>query len=104
MSRYAGHCAYARHRSDANGVLVTTTAATITFAATGAGELAAVGSGDPADTASFHLPSRLSYRGKAVAILRPGGENKAPTAGTITLSASAVGLKGASIEVIVATS
>ena len=36
------------------------------------GELAAVGSGDPLDLGSFSATSRRTYRGRALAVLRPG--------------------------------
>ena len=41
-------------------------------------ELAAVGSGDPADVGSFYLPTRTSYLGRAVAIVRPGEPGSVP--------------------------
>ena len=84
---------------DANGVLVPTASTVVRFEASGVGELAAVGSGDPADTGSFYLATRRSYRGKSVAVLRPGGTNKAASAGSITLTASASGLRGATLTV-----
>merc|ERR1712166_1016545 len=88
---------------DANGILIHTAAVELTFTVSGAGELAAVGSGDPADAGSFYVPTRTTYLGKAVAIVRPGtSKGGAPTAGAITLTASAPGLKGASVTIVVA--
>ena len=83
-------------------MLVPTKDVVITFSVVGAGELAAVGSGNPADTGSFHIPTRSTFRGKAVAYVRPGSIQKAPAPGTITLSASAGGLKVASLAITVA--
>ena len=67
---------------------------TITFSLDGGAnaEIAAVGSGDPQDSGSFHAASRKTYRGKAVAIVRPGKTNIPATAGSATLTASAPGL------------
>jgi len=69
------------------------------FEASGDGELAAVGSGDPTDVASFHVPTRTTWHGVAVAILRP---TKMETNGNIKLTVSANGLTSA--EIVVATS
>ena len=55
-------------------------------------EIAAVGSGDPQDAGSFHASTRKTYRGKAVAIVRPGKTNVPATTGSATLTASAPGL------------
>ena len=65
---------------DAAGVLVTCedesqesscSPPVVTFAVSGAGELEAVGSGDPIDPSSFKGPARKTYRGRATAIVRP---------------------------------
>jgi beta-galactosidase len=66
----------------------------ITFSLDGGAnaEIAAVGSGDPQDSGSFHAASRKTYRGKAVAIVRPGKTNIPATSGSATLTASAPGL------------
>lgn len=86
---------------DDAGVLVPTAAAEISFTVAGAGELAAVGSGDPADIGSFYRPSRRAYRGKAVAIVRPGSVSGGPVAaGTVTVTATAAGLKSASVTIV----
>jgi hypothetical protein len=57
------------------------------FEVTGVGELQAVGTGDPTDVSSFHTGTRVTYQGRAVAILRPAVGT--PT-GAITLKISAV--------------
>ena len=72
----------------------------VSFAVEGAGELAAVGSGDPTDLDSFGGPTRKTYRGKAYAVVRPGqtgADGHVAAVGTITVSAQAAGLKGGSI-------
>ena len=71
------------------------------FSVKGPGELAAVGSGDPADVGSFHVPNRRTFLGKAVAIVRPGSLSNPPTAGTITVTATADGLKSGSATITV---
>ena len=56
--------------------------AEIQFSVKGQGELAAVGSANPHDMASYHQPHRRTFHGRCLAILRPTGEK-----GTITLEA-----------------
>jgi beta-galactosidase len=72
----------------------------VSFAVSGAGELEAVGSGDPIDPASFKAPERMTYRGRATAIVRPGkaGAGK-PSAGEIKVTAKADGLGEASVTI-----
>ena len=60
-----------------------------------AGELYRVGSGDPRDLSSFTAAVRSTYKGRAVAVLRPTGS----AAGSITLSAVAAGLKSSTVTV-----
>ena len=43
----------------------------VNFSVAGQGELAAVGTGDPADVSSFSTGQKMTYRGQVVAILRP---------------------------------
>jgi len=87
---------------DDAGVLVPTAAADVSFSVTGAGELAAVGTGDPADPSSFYQAHKLTYHGQAMAILRPGSAASAGTApGSITLTATAPGLQPATTIVTV---
>lgn len=87
---------------DDAGVLVPTAAADVSFSVTGAGELAAVGTGDPADPSSFYQAHKLTYHGQAMAILRPDSAAAADTApGSITLTATAPGLTPATTTVTV---
>jgi beta-galactosidase len=79
---------------DQNGNVVPDAANPIHFTVTGAGELAATGSGSPNDAVSFRLPLRTTYQGRCLAILRPQGD-----AGKITLKAEADGLKPAAVVV-----
>ncbi|MEO6854049.1 MAG: hypothetical protein ABI410_09525, partial [Rhodoferax sp.] len=64
----------------------------VSFTATG-GELAAVGSGNPHNVDSFRRGKRYTYQGKAMAYVRPP-----KSAGKILLTASADGLRSASLE------
>ena len=64
----------------------------------GDGELYRVGNGDPRDLGSFTAPQRSTFRGKALAVLRP---TKAGAAGQVKLSAKAAGLPMASVVVSV---
>jgi beta-galactosidase len=78
---------------DSKGVGVPTAALDVTFEVSGAGELAAVSSGDPTDPNSFFTGTRTTYRGVAIAIVRPGtGSGAVPTSGTINIKAMAPGL------------
>ena len=76
----------------------------ITFEVSGgAAALEAVGSGDPLDTSSFAGPTRRTYRGRALAIVRPSGAAAArATTMNVTVRASAPGLAGASLDLEVA--
>jgi len=67
----------------------------VEFSISGAGELAAAGSANPSEMASFHQPKRNTFRGKCLVILRPKGE-----AGEITLEAKSPGLQSAKIVVV----
>lgn len=83
---------------DATGLLVPQARVPIIFQVSGAGELYRVGNGDPRDLTSFTHPHRNTYRGKALAVLRP----KANAAiGFITLQATSDGLKTGEIVVSV---
>ncbi|MBN2685012.1 MAG: DUF4982 domain-containing protein, partial [Pontiellaceae bacterium] len=79
---------------DENGEVVPNGAYPIEFKVTGAGELAATGSGSPNDAASFQLPLRKTWRGRCLAILRPNGN-----AGQITLKAEVDGLRAGTIDI-----
>ena len=81
---------------DAAGAPVPDAEFPVDFAVSGAGELAAVGSGDPQDVSSFRAPRRKLFHGRALAILRPEG-----SPGVVTLQASAEGLAPAAVTVSV---
>lgn len=78
---------------DARGELVPDAVVEARFAVGGAGELAAVGNGNPSNADSFRLPRRHTWHGRALAILRPA---KRP--GTLTLTATAAGLRPATLS------
>jgi len=82
--------------TDENGELVPNAYLPIRFKVEGAGELAAVENGDPADMKSFRTPQVTSFKGRCLVILRPSG-----TPGEIKLKAEAEGLEG--MEMIVTT-
>ena len=65
----------------------------VTFNLTGAGEIAAVGSANPKDVASFRQPNCRTFHGQCVAIVRPNG-----TPGTIKLRAESPGLEPATAK------
>jgi beta-galactosidase len=79
---------------DAHGTLVPNGAIPVHFTVTGAGELAATGSGAPNDPSSFRLPVHKTWQGRGLAILRPTGDP-----GEITLKAEADGLQAATVVV-----
>jgi len=79
---------------DQRGVVVPNAGVSVRFDVTGAGELAATGSGAPNDASSFRKPVRKTWRGRCLAILRPKGN-----ASKITLKAEADGLKAATIVI-----
>jgi beta-galactosidase len=79
---------------DANGVLVPRAADPITFQITGPGVIAAVDSGDHNSHEPFHAVQRLAFQGRCVALVKASAAS-----GQITLSASAPGLDGASVEI-----
>ena len=69
----------------------------VSFTASGEGTLFRVGSGDPVDTDSFTARTRKTWRGRAIAVLRP----TIGATGVIKLDAAASGLQGASVSVSV---
>ncbi len=79
---------------DNAGSVVPNATLPVRFAVSGEGELAATGSGNPSDAASFRAPLRATFRGRCLAILRPKG---AP--GAITLRAEADGLIPTSVTI-----
>ena len=68
--------------------------AEIQFSVTGQGELAAVGSANPHEMASYHQPHRRTFHGRCLAILRPSGEK-----GVITLEARGDNLRSGNITI-----
>jgi beta-galactosidase len=73
--------------TDARGRLVPDAVFQVRFEVRGAGELAAVGNGNPHNVDSFRLPRRHTWHGRALAILRPA---KHPGALTLTARTSAL--------------
>jgi beta-galactosidase len=79
---------------DASGQRVPDAEIPVRFSITGAGELAAQGSSSPNTPASFHVPTRRTFEGRCLAILRP---TSGP--GKIRLRADAEGLESSQITV-----
>jgi beta-galactosidase len=79
---------------DADGRVVPDASLPVHFTVSGAGELAAVGNGNPKDAASFRQPHHRLFHGACLAVLRPSGKS-----GEITLRAEAPGLEAASVVV-----
>ena len=66
----------------------------------GPGEVAAVGNGNPTDPASVRAAARRTYRGRCLAILRPGTVERSPQPGTeLWLEATSEGLGSAVVAV-----
>nr|WSY49105.1 DUF4982 domain-containing protein [Streptomyces sp. NBC_00886] len=74
--------------TDSHGHLVPDATVPVTFRVDGAGELAAVGNGNPHNVDSFRQPRRHTWHGQALVIVRP-----AKTPGHVALTASAPGLR-----------
>ncbi len=68
----------------------------VNFEVTGNGKVAGVGSGNPADMSSFQQPEKKTWQGVCLAIVRPE-----TTPGEIYIRANSVGLKGASLTILV---
>jgi beta-galactosidase len=68
--------------------------AEIHFSVSGQGELAAVGSANPHDMASYHQPNRRTFHGRCLAILRPTGAK-----GSITLEARGENLGSGAVTI-----
>jgi beta-galactosidase len=75
---------------DGHGRVVPDAVVPVAFEVTGAGELAAVGNGNPHNVDSFRRPHRYTWHGRALAILRPA---KRP--GHLTVTASTPTLRPA---------
>lgn len=65
----------------------------VSFALTGAGEIAAVGNANPKDVASFRQPRRDTFHGTCVVVVRPTGRT-----GTIDVRCDSPGLEGAVVQ------
>jgi len=78
---------------DANGVEVPGADATIAFAATGPGRIAATDSADNSSHESFQSTERRAFQGRCVALLR------ASAAGGIVVKATAEGLEAGSVTI-----
>ncbi len=78
---------------DAEGQPLPDTTVPVSFELRGVGELAAVGSADPKDVASFRQPHRRTFHGQCLAIVRP---QEKP--GAIELRATSPGLEPTSIR------
>ncbi len=80
--------------TDAKGNLLPDAEVVVRSSVNGAGELAALGSGSPNRPESFRGPARTTWRGTALAIVRPLGKT-----GQITLRVEAEGLTPAEIQI-----
>jgi beta-galactosidase len=69
----------------------------VSFAISGAGEIAAVGNANPKDVASFRQPGRDTFHGACLVIVRPTGQ-----AGSIEVRAESPGLETATVQLEVA--
>ena len=78
---------------DEQGRAVPDAVVPVSFAVSGAGEIAAVGNGNPKDVGSFRKPGRNTVHGTCVVIVRPTGQ-----AGSVEVRAEAPGLEGASVQ------
>jgi beta-galactosidase len=64
----------------------------VSFVATGAGEIAAVGNANPKDVGSFRQPRRDTFHGECVVVVRPTGKP-----GAIEVRAESPGLESATV-------
>ncbi len=78
---------------DSDGQRVPDAVVGVSFQLDGAGELVAVGNGNPHNVDSFQRSGRYTWHGQALAILRP-----ATTPGMVTLTATAPGLQPATVS------
>ncbi len=65
----------------------------VSFTISGAGEIAATGSANPKDVASFRQPHRKTFHGACLVVVRPTGGT-----GQIELRAGSPGLEGAVVQ------
>ena len=78
---------------DDKGNLVPDAVAPVSFMVSGVGDLAAAGSANPKDVASFRSKSPNTYHGRCLAIVQPRGK-----AGKVTVRAQAPGLESGIIQ------
>jgi beta-galactosidase len=78
---------------DEEGRLLPDAVVPVSFNVSGGGELAAVGSANPKDVASFRKPHHRTYHGTCVLVVRPTGNP-----GRIGVRAEAPGLEPATVE------
>lgn len=76
--------------TDDQGNVIPEATIPVTFSVSGIGEIAGSGNANPTDMESFNNPVCKTFRGKALAILRPIEDNKS---GTMSLQAKAEGLE-----------
>ncbi|MFV0591594.1 MAG: beta-galactosidase GalB [Draconibacterium sp.] len=81
--------------TDENGLTVAQASAEITFSTEGPGEIVATDNGDPTDMTAFPSKARKAFSGKALVIVR----SKAGEPGIISVNATSVGLKKATIKI-----
>jgi beta-galactosidase len=79
---------------DEQGRTVPDAVVPVSFAISGAAEIAAVGNGNPKDVASFRKPRRDTFRGVCAVVVRPNGK-----AGAVEVRAEAPGLEPASAHI-----
>ncbi len=82
--------------TDDQGNVIPEASLPVTFTVSGVGEIAGSGNANPTDMESFNNPVCKTFRGKALAILRPLKDKKS---GTITLKAEANGLVAGEIKI-----
>jgi beta-galactosidase len=82
---------------DEAGRLVPDAVVPVSFAASGAAEIAAVGNANPKDVASFRQPRRDTFHGACVVVLRPTGKP-----GAVEVRAESPGLESASVTLQIA--
>jgi beta-galactosidase len=80
--------------ADQNGIVVPVASDLVSFKITGGGIVAAVDSGDNSNIDSFQTSERRAYQGRCYAMIKANVVRR-----TITVSASAPGLAGASISI-----
>jgi len=82
---------------DSDGNPVPDAVVPVSFSVTGAGEIAAVGSANPKDVASFRQPRRNTFHGVCVVVVRPSGKP-----GSVEVRAQSPGLADAAAALTVA--